>query len=95
MQRADEAAKAAPATDDDVLFKAIKTQCVRCHGPTKQEGKLSFLASDGVTLADLPEVTWLRAYHRVSLPTDDPRFMPRGGKPVDDAALDAFSRRVK
>lgn len=90
-----------PVDFDAHLLPIFNNQCIECHGPRKQNGKLrldsydELMASpyiDDVLTAGEPDISTL--YERIILPEDHRDFMPKRGKKLPDDRIDAIRRWI-
>jgi hypothetical protein len=84
---------ARPVSRNSVYFSKVRPifakACVKCHGTEKQKGDLALHNPDAiragangkpVIVPGDPEKS--RVYHDITLPADDPDFMPQKGQPL-------------
>jgi hypothetical protein len=67
---------------------AAAAKCIQCHGPSKQEGKFSILAYEGMSRKEKAERVWPRLTTR-----DKQHRMPKDGDPLTpEEMMEFFSR---
>jgi Planctomycete cytochrome C len=84
---------ARPVSRNSIYFSKVRPvfakACIKCHGTEKQKGDLALHNPDAiragangkpVIVPGDPEKS--RVYHAITLPADDPDFMPQKGQPL-------------